>query len=203
MRHQFTLMTMLLLIMMGVCTTSCEKHEGNYYFKQNCTAQLNGQSYVDQTRFEAIMSPLATVTPYLKHDEYENYLHFKTELAKDRDSAKEYYIDIYLNAKSTTELVGKEILFKKESMSGVSEDQLTSVRLTQYYKWLKENYLHFAVIGTDPYSESEVAELGRFKIESFNEKEGAYCGSFSLQFSKGTMTGKFEVPNVDRNSENN
>ena len=197
MRHRFALMTMLLLIMTGVCMTSCEKHEDNYYFKQNCTAQLNGQSYIDQTRLESVMLPLARVTPCLEHDG-QNYLCFTTELAKDRDSAMEYYIDIYLNAESVTELVGKEILFKKESMPEQSENQ----SLSEYYRWLRENSYNYAHITTDRYA-NELAELGSFRIESYDEKEGMYCGSFSLQFSEGTMTGQFKVLPVDNNTDNN
>ena len=197
MRHRFALMTMLLLFMTGVFMTSCEKHEENYYFKQNCTAQLNGQSYIDQTRLESVMLPLARVTPCLEHDG-PNYLCFTTELAKERDSAMEYYIDIYLNAESVTELVGKEILFKKESMPAQSTNQ----SLSEYYRWLRENSYNYAHITTDRYA-NELAELGSFRIEFYDEKESLYCGSFSLQFSEGTMTGKFKVLPVDNNTENN
>lgn len=199
MKHRFNLITALLLILLGA--SSCEKHEENYYFKQNCTAQLNGQSYIDQTRLESVMLPLARVTPCFEHDG-QNYLCFTTELAKERDSAMEYHIDIYLNAESVTKLVGKEILFKKESMPEQSENQ----SLSEYYRWLRENSYNYAHVTTDHHVNEltdELAELGSFRIESYDEKEGLYCGSFSLQFSEGTMTGQFKVLPVNNNTENN
>lgn len=44
--------------------TSCEKHEGELYLKSKCTAELNGKTYIDQTRIEQTFNPFA---PQLRH----------------------------------------------------------------------------------------------------------------------------------------
>lgn len=193
MRHKTNLLAILLLTVAGVSTVSCEKHNGKSYFKQNCTAELNGRSYIDQTPLEYIMSPLATVTPYLEPDEHRDYLHFHTALARKRGAAKEYFIDIYLYAKNTEELIGETILFKRESRPEGSATDFNSPLYSDYYRWLIENAHNFAVINKG--CDTEYAEIGKFNLYSCNEENRLCTGSFSLFFSEGTLTGAFEVVN--------
>lgn len=84
--------------------TSCEKHEGELYLKSKCTAELNGKTYIDQTRIEQTFNPFApTATPYIEYNPETTGGWFETALGPDRVlrqsiSLKYSYPKTYLKA---------------------------------------------------------------------------------------------------------
>lgn len=52
-----------LVVTLVACLTSCEKHDGVYYSKNKCVAELNGKSYIDQPRIS--FNPDVYTTPLL------------------------------------------------------------------------------------------------------------------------------------------
>lgn len=61
--------------------TSCEKHDGINYLKSKCTAELNGQTYIDQQPYTYIFGPTYP-TPFLEYSQYEAT--FETYLRTER-----------------------------------------------------------------------------------------------------------------------
>ena len=61
--------------------TSCEKHDGINYLKSKCTAELNGQTYIDQQPYTYIFGPTHP-TPFLEYSQYEAT--FETYLSTER-----------------------------------------------------------------------------------------------------------------------
>ena len=177
------------LILLGIGLTSCEKHDGEHYFKWFCKAELNGKSLIDQTRIEQAFNPNSPMaTPYLCK-ESENYCKFYTELGENRGAQPEYYIDVWLPVKDLQGIVGKEFAFKKEIPENF--DPAEPGNSGAYFKWLRENGHCFATV--DKNLTTEYVENGTFKIESFDSSGPFYHGSFTLTFSEGTLTGHFKV----------
>lgn len=80
MKKKFTLLAAII-----ACTllsfTSCEKHDGINYLKSKCTAELNGQTYIDQQPYTHIFGPTYP-TPFLVYSKYEAT--FETYLSTER-----------------------------------------------------------------------------------------------------------------------
>ena len=73
--------------------TSCEKHDGINYLKSKCTAELNGQTYIDQQPYTYIFGPTHP-TPFLEYSQYEAT--FETYLSTERGGKIAYIVRINL-----------------------------------------------------------------------------------------------------------
>ena len=140
-----------------LCLTSCEKHDGINYLKSKCTAELNGQTYIDQQPYTHIFGPMRP-TPFLEYNQYlfvdtpEEFIHQPQTIEK---------IDI------------------------ANDDTLISDR--DYRQYCKDNKVSYATVN------GEVIDEGTFQITSYDKNEGQpNCyGTFTLQFSEGTLKGEF------------
>lgn len=172
-----------------VCTmclfTACEKHDGESYFKSKCTAELNGQTYIDQQLFLSFMNPSFIMTPSFNYNEGKTA--FQTALSKERAGEVLYYVDIFLFADSAEEFLGKELSFERRDIE-YADGTPTNWEYTQY---CNENKISYAEVFSCETFDREIADKGTFRITS--DKKGNYSGTFTLQFSEGTMTGEFFI----------
>lgn len=181
----------ILFILLGIFFSSCEKHNGNFYFRSLCKAELNGKPLIDQTRIEHAFSPDSPAATPCIEQTGDNYYIFRTELSENRDARPDYYINIYLPVKDVQEIVGKNFSFKKEIPDKFNPTDPGYSHA--YYKWLTENSRCFATVFTPGNWATEYVESGSFKIESFDSNGSFYHGSFSLTFREGTVNGHFKV----------
>lgn len=157
------------------CLTSCEKHEGELYLKSKCTAELNGKTYIDQTRIEQTFNPFApTATPYIEYNPETTGGWFETDLGPDRDAPAEYFIKIF---------IPKDLL-KGEHLTSTAGRSMFESDL-DYKVYCQNNGIAYATIG------GELVDNGTFEITSYDLDNGWAYGRFSLPFSEGTITGQF------------
>lgn len=57
----------------------------------------------------------------------------------------------------------------------------------EYIKYCRDNKISYARVN------DEIVNNGTFKITSYNVEKRQYTGSFTLQFSEGTLKGDFEI----------
>ena len=165
--------------------TPCEKHDGETYFKSKCTAELNGQTFIDQQLLIAAISPAFIMTPSFNYNDCKAT--FSTALSKERREYALYYVDIYLFPDSLEDLLGKELSFERKEIE-YADGEPTAWEYAQY---CEDNKIPYARIFSSERLDSDFAEKGTFRITS-DEKDN-YSGTFTLQFSEGTMTGEFQI----------
>lgn len=158
---------------------ACEKHDGIDYFKSKCVAELNGQTYIDQTPFT--LSPDVIITPEFYCS--DNDLHFRTLLRAERNGTLRYAVDIQVFASGPDELLNKEHAF--ERMDVESPDGKPLERW-EYVQYCHDNKISYARVN------DEMAESGTFSITSYDKENGKCRGTFILKFSEGILKGEFE-----------
>jgi len=172
-------------IAMIACTlalfTACEKHDGTEYFKSKCTAELNGQTYIDQLPLIYILSPAASMTPSFSYD--GNSALFETNLCKERGGTPLYYVSIHLFVSTPEEFLDKEQNIEKKDID-YPDDKPTN---WDYVRYCEENQVSYARVN------GELINKGTFKITSYNKEKGEYKGIFTLTFSEGTLKGEFSL----------
>lgn len=161
--------------------TACEKHDGMEYFKSKCTAELNGQTYIDQLPFIYILSPNASKTPSFRCD--GNSALFETDLCKERGGTPLYYVSIHLFVSTPDEFLDKEQNIEKIDID-YPEDKPTD---WDYVRYCEENQVSYARVN------GELTNGGTFKITSYNKEKGLCKGIFTLTFSEGTLKGEFSL----------
>ena len=154
--------------------SSCEKHDGLSYFKSKCEAELNGHTYIDQTLFT--ISPDAIITPEFVPT--DNGLEFFSLLRTKRGGDIAYAVRINL--------------FTTEPDAYLTEEQhiekvATDIPEHDYRLYCQENRISYAAV------DGEIVSTGTFKITSYNLQQRNYQGTFTLNFSEGTLQGKFTL----------
>ena len=187
MKKKFTLHTLLAVII--ACTllslTSCEKHDGINYLKSKCTAELNGQEYIDQQPFESMFGPVMP-TPFWEYSQYEAT--FETYLSTERGGKIAYIVRINLFVDTPEEFFHQPQTIEKIEIA----DTDTTMSDRDYRQYCKDNKVSYATVN------GEAIDRGTFKITSYDKTEGQiYCtncnGTFTLQFSEGTLNGTFWI----------
>ena len=185
MKNKLTLRTLFAAII--ACSflglTSCEKHDGINYLKSKCLAELNGQMYIDQQPYSYIFGPTYP-TPFFEYSQYE--ARFETYLSTERGGKIAYIVRINLFVDTPEEFFHQPQTIEKIDI--VDAGTLISDR--DYCQYCKENKVSYATVN------GEVIDEGIFQITSNNKTEGqSYCtngnGTFTLQFSEGTLKGEF------------
>lgn len=177
-----TLLFSLLLCTCLLSSCSREEHDGIEYFKKKCTAQLNGQSYIDQTPFYIIFSPGAMkATPWFVYG--DGCATFRTDLSTDRESNPDYRIEINFFYDTLESSLHEEQTIEKVAIE--CTDPFFMQR--EYMEYCINNRLSYALVNT------EVVEKGTFRILSYDEEKGKYKGTFTLLFSEGTLKGEFDI----------
>ena len=163
-----------------LCLTSCEKHDGINYLKSKCTAELNGQTYIDQQPYTHIFGPMRP-TPFLEYNQYEAT--FETYLSTERGGKIAYIVRINLFVDTPEEFFLQPQTIEKIDIA--NDDTLISDR--DYRQYCKDNKVSYATVN------GEVIDEGTFQITSYDKNEGQpNCyGTFTLQFSEGTLKGEF------------
>lgn len=187
MKKKFTLHTLLAVII--ACTllslTSCEKHDGINYLKSKCMVELNGQEYIDQQPFESMFGPVMP-TPFLEYSQYEAT--FETYLSTERGGKIAYIVRINLFVDTPEEFFHQPQTIEKIEIA----DTDTTLSDRDYRQYCKDNKVSYATVN------GEAIDRGTFQITSYDKTEGQiYCtncnGTFTLQFSEGTLNGTFWI----------
>lgn len=173
------LLGILMAFLCSLAFVCCDSDE--VYFKSKCTAVLDGQTYYDQLPLKTALNPSTTVTPSIEH--LENYTVFHTWLCKERGGSPIYYVDIYLFSNSLEGLYEKEYNFEKVDIDYTDGKPSH----WEYVKYCKENRISYADIN------NEIADKGSFRFTSYDNEKKEYSGTFTLQFSEGTMQGEFNI----------
>lgn len=177
------LLGILMAFLCSLAFVSCDSDE--VYFKSKCTAVLNGQTYYDQLLLKAILNPSTTVTPSVEH--LENCTVFHTWLCKEKGGSPVnypvYYVDIYLFSNSSEGVYEKEYNFEKADIDYTDGNPSH----WEYVKYCKENKISYADIN------NEIADKGSFRFTSYDNEKKEYSGTFTLQFSEGTMQGELTI----------
>lgn len=180
-----------ILVALSMLLVSCEKHEGNYYLKNKCELELDGNYYIDQNRFESVLSPNSMNTPYLFPEIYKGrkLYRFTSSLAVDRKSSPCIYIYAYLfTDPECTDLDGKTFTI-------TLDDELYANATNSYHSICIENGINFASVN------SLQVSTGKF---TFNRNDNNYDGTFELTFETddGLHTAKGKLYNLaDYNHE--
>lgn len=159
--------------------SACEEHDGIDYFKSKCLAELNGQSYIDQTPFT--ISPDVIITPEIVVSDGE--ITFFTLLRPDLKEPVRYAVHISLFIENPDEMLNKELTFEKVDIPSSDSES----NYWDYTKYCGDNKISYARI------DREIAAKGTFKFTSYDREQGKFKGTFTLQFSEGTMHGQFEL----------
>lgn len=160
-----------------VLLTACEKHDGVSYFKTKCVAELNGQTYIDQTPFT--ISPDAIITPEFIYS--ENKASFYSLLRTERSGEARYSVRVSLYSDEAGALLnGEQKIEKVEFESSDSENYAW-----EYTKYCIDYKISYAEVN------DEVVDYGTFEITSYDKERNIYKGKFRLHFSEGTMIGEF------------
>ena len=184
MKKKFTLLAAIIACIF-LSLTSCEKHDGINYLKSKCTAELNGQTYIDQQPYTYIFGPTMP-TPFLEYSQYEAT--FETYLSTERRGKIAYIVRINLFVDTPEDFFHQPQTIEKINIADV--DTLSSER--DYRQYCKDNNVSYATVN------GEVIDGGTFQITSYDKTEGqTYCtncnGTFTLQFSEGTLNGTFWI----------
>lgn len=159
--------------------TACEEHDGIHYFKSKCVAELNGQTYIDQTPFT--ISPDVIVTPEFNYS--DNAISFMTMLRSGRNGDILYAVTISLFANEPDVLLSREQMIEKIDFES-SDGKLSE---WDYIRYCTDNKISYAKVN------GEVIDRGTFKITSYDKGKGRYKGTFTLHFSEGMLRGEFEI----------
>lgn len=171
-------LSMALVLALVACLTSCEKHDGVYYFKSKCVAELNNKTYIDQS--PATFNPDAFLTPQFRHE--DSMAVFNTHLSEKRGGAVAYYVEIILYTNEPDAYLYKEQTFKRVD-TGSPDEPLPA---WEYTKYCRDKQVSYARVN------DEIVEAGTFRITSYNkEKDYVSHGTFTLTFSEGTLKGEF------------
>lgn len=158
--------------------TSCEKHDGVYYSKNKCVAELNNKTYIDQSPIS--FNPDVYTTPYFLRG--ENHAEFNTHLKETRNGEVVYYVKIVLYTNEPSAYLYDAQTFQRVD-TGSPDEPLPA---WEYAKYCRDNQISYARVN------DEIVEGGTFKITSYNkEKDHVSHGTFTLTFSEGTLKGKF------------
>ena len=163
-----------------VLLTACEKHDGVSYFTTKCVAELNGETYIDQTPFT--ISPNAIITPEFIYS--ENEASFYSLLRTERSGEARYRVRVSLYSDEPGALLSGEQKIEKvefEPSDSVDSDNYA----WEYTKYCIDNKISYAKVN------DEVVDDGTFEITSYDKEKNTYKGKFRLHFSEGTMTGEF------------
>ena len=113
--------TLFVILMCAMCLLmSCEKHDGMQYFKAKCVAELNGQSYVDQTPFT--ISPNAIVTPSIYCDDA---VRFTTLLRTGRKDDVAFGVDINLFINARDIVTDREYIIERQDIESLGNEPTT------------------------------------------------------------------------------
>lgn len=176
---------LFVFIMCAMCLLmSCEKHDGMQYFKAKCVAELNGQSYVDQTPFT--ISPNAVVTPSLYCDDA---VRFTTLLRIGRKGDVAFGIDINLFINAQDIVMDREYIIEKQDIESLGNEPATS----DYVRYCRDNNVSYADIISYADMQSEIPSRCSIRFTTFDPDKRQYQGTFTLTFSEGTLKGEFEI----------
>lgn len=177
--------TLFVFMMCAICLlASCEKHDGIPYFKAKCVAELNGQSYVDQTPFT--ISPNAIVTPSIYCDDA---VRFSTLLRTGRkdDVAFGVNINLFINARDI--VTDREYIIEIQDIESLGNEPTTS----DYVRYCRDNNVSYADILSYAVMQSEIPSRCSIRFTTFDPDKRQYQGTFTLTFSEGTLNGEFEI----------
>lgn len=172
------------LIWAILCLTSCEKHDGIDYYHSKCEAELNGQYLIDQTAFNWGLGPK---TPDILVSEYN--AEFESKLSAERGTMPLYYVNIRLFVDKPFEFLTEPQSIKFVNIDGLDEEQ-SVWDYTQYCDLNKINYAKIFILSN---TKTEVVKDGLFQITEYDKERYTYKGIFTLQFSEGTLKGKFSI----------
>lgn len=181
-----SIMLLMSVLFLGTLT-SCEKHDGVYYFNSICTAELNGQTFIDQTPWN--ISGFNN-TPYISDEEYN--MEFKTSLSPKRNTPVHYTISIFLFVDSSWEYLAEPQSFNYIKIDDSDNEPQTWV----YADYCRKNKISYAsILHSDNTNEIiyEIIKKGTFQITTYDLNEGKYKGKFSVEFSEGILTGEFSI----------
>lgn len=130
---------------------------------------------------KAILNPSTTVTPSI--EQLENCIVFHTWLCKEKGGSPVYYVDIYLFSNSSEGESEKEYNFEKVGIDYTDGNPSH----WEYVKYCKDNRISYADVN------NEIADKGSFRFTSYDNEKQEYSGTFTLQFSEGTMQGEFTI----------
>lgn len=177
--------TLFVFMMWAMCLLmSCEKHDGIQYFKAKCVAELNGQSYVDQTPFT--ISPNAIVTPSIYYDEA---VRFSTLLRTGLKGDTAFGIDINLFINPKNIITDREYIIEKQDIESIGNEPSAS----DYVRYCENNDISYTDILSYAYMQSEIPSRCSIRFTTFDPDKRQYQGSFTLTFSEGTLKGEFEI----------
>lgn len=177
--------TLFVFMMWAMCLLmSCEKHDGMQYFKAKCVAELNGQSYVDQTPFT--ISPDVIVSPSIDCDDA---IRFTTLLRTGLKGDVAFGIDINLFINAQDIVMDREYIIEKQDIESLGNEPATS----DYVRYCRDNNVSYADILSYALMHSEIPSRCSIKFTTFDPEKRIYQGSFTLTFSEGTLKGEFEI----------
>lgn len=167
-------------LILAVCVlASCEKHDGVYYFKSKCIAELAGVSYIDQQPFTP--SPDAIITPELYLT--QNSAEFCTLLSAQRGGTAVHSAEIQFYFDSEDDFLCNQFDIRKVDITQ-SNQQLTG---SEYIRYCREHSISYATV------DNEIVSSGIFKITSYDKEKGTYSGMFRLSSQQGVLDGKFWI----------
>lgn len=177
--------TLFVILMCAMCLLmSCEKHDGMQYFKAKCVAELNGQTYVDQTPFT--ISPNAIVTPSIYCDDA---VRFSTLLRTGRKDDVAFGVDINLFINAQDIVTDREYIIERQDIESLGNEPTTS----DYVRYCRDNNVSYADILSYAVMQSEIPSRCSIRFTTFDPEKRQYQGSFTLTFSEGTLKGEFEI----------
>lgn len=177
--------TLFVFMMCAMCLLmSCEKHDGIQYFKAKCVAELNGQSYVDQTPFT--ISPNAIVTPSIYYDEA---VRVSTLLRTGLKGDTAFGIDINLFINPKDIITDREYIIEKQDIESLGNEPSKS----DYVRHCEDNNVSYADIISYADMQSEIPSRCSIRFTTYDPDKRQYQGTFTLTFSEGTLKGEFEI----------
>lgn len=173
----------LALIFTLVMTASCEKHDGQSYFKSKCEVDFGARTYIDQCPLSYIFSPIAIVTPYLcpcQQTDKGQRVEFMSYLREQRGKMPVFSVCFNL-LMDADDVLGKTFVVKYDKTSGTQD----AVRYTDY---CLENGISYGTIAGEPVLEGAFTVTGR-------DSDNYLSGTFVATTVNGTYTGRFCLVN--------
>ncbi len=187
MRSQLSISIKLLLTIIICIFSSCEKHEGIQYFKSKCVAELNGYIFIDQTPFN--IGPNSINTPSIIANEYS--IEFKSILRNDRGGTPLYGITVILFVNTPWEYLTQPQTIKYVKIGETGEEPAS----WEYTRYCRDNQISYATILSYSDYGNEIIKDGTFEVTSYDKENKVYNGTFTLNFSEGTLNGEFSEVN--------